>query len=136
MRGFSLMELMIVLVVAGLILGYGIPSYHRYAETQALLGTSQNLVQAVQLQRSRAMSTGQTVTMNFDTSGKGWVVLQGSKANRYVLPRSVSYASVSPGTIQFTRDGHVNTSGLVVFQNTQGARDTVSIMVSGLALIR
>ncbi len=136
MRGFSLMELMIVLVVAGLLLGFGIPSYHHYAESQALLGTSQNLVQAVQLQRSRAMTTGQTVTMNFDTTGGRWVTLQGVKANRYALPRGVRFASANPASIQFARDGHVSTSAIVAFRNRSGATDTVSIMVSGLALIR
>ncbi len=136
MRGFSLMELMIVLVVAGLILGFGLPSYHHYMESQALVGTSQNLVQSVQLQRSRAMATGQTVTMNFDTTGGRWFTLQGSKSNRYVLPRGVRFARANPASIQFTRDGHVNTSAIVAFRNTHGATDTVSILVSGLALVR
>jgi prepilin-type N-terminal cleavage/methylation domain-containing protein len=136
MRGFSLVELMIVLVVVGMLLGFGIPSYHRYLQSQALVGGSQNLVQTVQLQRSRAMATGQTVTLNFDTTAAGWITLQGSKANRYQLPRGVRYASATPMSLQFTRDGHVDNSAIVVLQNSSGARDTVSIMVSGLALVR
>lgn len=136
MRGFSLMELMIVLVVFGMLLGFGIPQYQRYMQSQALLGTSQNLVQTVQLQRSRAMATGRTVTVNFDTTAATWVVLSGSKANRYHLPRGVRYAAANPLSLQLTRDGHVDNSALVVFEDRNGVRDTVSILVSGLALIR
>ena len=41
-----------------------------------------------------------------------------------------------PISLTLKADGRVNTSGLVVFQNRTGALDTVSIQVSGLALIR
>lgn len=136
MRGFSLMELMIVLVVFGMLLGFGIPQYQRYMQSQALLGTSQNLVQTVQLQRSRAMATGRTITVNFDTTAATWVVLSATKANRYRLPRGIRYAAANPLSLQLTRDGRVDNSALVVFQDRNGVRDTVSIMVSGLALIR
>lgn len=136
-EGFSLIELMVVLTVFGIAMSFGIPAYHRYMLSAQLRGTSENLVQTIQLQRSRAMATGQTVTINFNTaSPNAWTVLGGGRSNRRALPRGVTYASVNPGTLTLTRDGHVNTSGLVVFQNRTGARDTVSIQVSGMALIR
>jgi type II secretory pathway pseudopilin PulG len=131
------MELMIVLVVFGMLLGFGIPSYQRYLQSQALVGASQNLVQTVQLQRSRAMMKGSTVTLAFNTSApSGWTVTSDGLSSQYRLPRGVTFASVSPASLSLTRDGHVSNSGLVVLQNRRGARDTVSIMVSGLALIR
>ena len=57
--GFSLIELVTVLVVFGIVLSFGIPSFWRYSQSQQLRGTSENLVQTIQLQRSRAMATGQ-----------------------------------------------------------------------------
>ena len=54
--GFSLVELCIVLVVFGIVLSFGIPSFGRYSQTQQLRGTSENLIQTIQLQRSRAMA--------------------------------------------------------------------------------
>ena len=136
-RGFSLIELMIVLVVFGTLVGFGVPAFQRYAQSQALIGASQNLVQTVQLQRTRAMATAQTVTLVFDTSSTpGWRSTSGGVTSRYQLPRNVRFASVNPGNLSLTRDGRVNTSGLVVLQNQRGSRDTVSIMVSGLALRR
>ena len=67
-RGFSLIELMIVLTIFGMLIGFGIPSYNRYSQTQQLRGASENLVQTLQLQRARAMANGQSVTINFNTA--------------------------------------------------------------------
>ena len=136
-RGFSLMELMTVLVVFGLALGFGIPSYHRYLQTQKLRGTSENLVQTIQLQRSRAMATGQSVTINFNTADPaGWTCFSAGRSNRSPLPLGVTYASANPTSLVLTRDGRVNTSGTIVFVNRAGNSDTVSVLLSGLALIR
>jgi len=136
-RGFSLVELMVTIVVFGMLIGFSIPSYQRYALTQKLRGTSENLVQTIQLQRSRAMATGQNVVINFNTAAPaGWTVMSQGRQNQMELPNGVSYASANPGSLTLTRDGRVSASGLVVFQNRTGAQDTVSIQLSGLSLIR
>lgn len=136
-QGFSLVELMIVLVVFGIVLSFGIPSFWKYSLTQQVRGTSENLVQTIQLQRSRAMATGQTVTINFNTAApNGWTVMGEGRSTQKVFPRGVTYASANPTTLTLTRDGQVNTSALVVLQGRTGMKDTVSIQVSGLAMIR
>ena len=136
-RGFSLIEMMVAIVVFGLLIGFSIPSYQSYALTQKLRGTSENLVQTIQLQRSRAMATGQNVTLNFNTgTPAGWTVLAAGRSNHMDLPRGITYASANPTSLLLTRDGRVNASGLVVFQNRTGTQDTVSVQLSGLALIR
>jgi prepilin-type N-terminal cleavage/methylation domain-containing protein len=136
-RGFTLIELMVTIVVFGLLIGFSVPSYQSYALTQKLRGTSENLVQTIQLQRSRAMATGQDVTLNFNTgTPAGWTVMSASRSNHMDLPMGVTYASANPTSLTLKRDGRVNASALVVFQNRIGARDTVSVQLSGLALIR
>ena len=136
-QGFSLMELMTVLIVFGILLGFGIPSYQSYALTQKLRGTSENLVQTINLQRSRAMATGQDVNVNFNTgTPSGWTVMSAGRQNQMQLPNGITYASATPNTIVLHRDGSVNTSALIVFQDRIGAQDTVSIQLSGLTLIR
>ena len=136
-RGFSLIELMVALVVFGLLIGFSIPSYQSYALTQKLRGTSENLVQTINLQRSRAMATGRDVDINFNTgTPAGWTVMSGTLSNNTALPKGITYASAAPNTIKLTRDGRVNNSALVVFQNRIGNQDTVSVQLSGLALVR
>ena len=136
-KGFSLIELMVVLALFGTLMTFGIPAFQRDLQSSQLRGTSENLVQTIQLQRSRAMATGQAVNITFNTTSPySWTSTGSSGSNQHKLPRGVTYVSATPTTIQLTRDGHVNTSALVVFQNRSGARDTVSIQVSGMALIR
>jgi len=136
-RGFSLIELMVAITIFGLLIGFSVPAYQSYALTQKLRGTSENLVQTIQLQRSRAMATGQSVTINFNTAAPAaWTVMSGPLANRSTLPLGITYASANPTSIIVDRFGRVNTSGLVVFQNRTGSQDTVSVELSGLALIR
>jgi len=136
-RGFSLIEMMVAIVVFGLLIGFSIPSYQSYALTQKLRGTSENLVQTIQLQRSRAMATGQDVVINFNTAAPaGWTVMSANRQNQTTLPNGITYASANPATLTLTRNGQVDNSGLVVFQNRTGTRDTVSIQLSGLTLIR
>lgn len=136
-RGFSLIELMIVLTIFGALIGFAIPSYNRYSQTQQLRGTSENLVQTLQLQRSRAMANGQSVTINFNTATPpGWTCMSAGRSIRTRLPNGVEYASANPTSLILTRDGRVNTSGTVVFRNRTGNSDTVSVQLSGLALIR
>ena len=136
-RGFSLIELCTVLIVFGLLIGFSIPTYQSYSQSQMLRGTSENLVQTIQLQRSRAMTTGQDVVINFNTGAPaGWTVMSANRQNQTALPNGVTYASANPGSLTLQHDGRVNASGLVVFQNRAGAQDTVSIELSGLALVR
>lgn len=136
-RGFSLVELMIVLTIFGMLVGFSIPQFRRYGQTQALRGSAENLVQTIQLQRSRAMSTGQNVTVNFNTTAPlGWTCLSQGYTHVTRLPNGVRYASANPTTLTLGRDGRVSTSGTVVFVNRIGASDTVSIQISGMALVR
>ena len=136
-RGFSLIELMIVLIIFGALIGFGIPSFHKYSQTQRVRGTSENLVQTIQLQRSRAMATGQSVTLNFNTgTPPGWTSISEGRSSHHPLPNGVTYASAAPNQLILSRDGRVNTSGTIVFTNRTGWTDTVSVQISGFALIR
>lgn len=136
-RGFSLMELMVVLVVFGAVLGFGVPSYQRYSQTQSLRGTAHNLVNTIQLQRARAMANGQSVRIDFDTaSPAGWTCLSAGRQSVVRLPRGVRYLSAAPTTLTITRDGRLNTSGTVVFANNANVSDTVSIQLTGFAMVR
>ena len=136
-QGFSLVELMIVITIFGMLVGFGIPQYRRYAQTQALKGTAENLVQTIHLQRARAMSTGQNVVVNFNTAAPSdWTCMSQGFSYQAKLPNGVQYESAVPTTLTLSRDGRVNTSGTIVFVNRLGARDTVSIQISGMAMVR
>ena len=136
-HGFSLIEMVIVMAVFGIVLSFGLPSFWRYSLTQQLRGTSENLVQTIQLQRSRAMATGQNVNINFNMAApNAWTVMGGGRSRVDLLPNGITYASAAPTSLILDRFGHVNTSALIVLRSRTGLLDTVSIQASGLALIR
>lgn len=136
-KGFSLVELVIVISIMGMLIGFGVPGYRRYSQTQSLRGSAENLVQTVNLQRSKAMSVGQDVVLNFNTSSPyGWTSVCQGASNNYLLPNGIRYASANPASLTLGRNGRVSTSGTVVFINRLGTTDTVSIQISGMAMVR
>ena len=136
-RGFSMIELMIGLVVFGILVGMSIPSFQSYSLTQKLRGAAENLVQTIQLQRSRAMATGQDIDINFNTAAPAaWTVMGEGRSTTTMLPLGVTYASANPTSLRLLHDGRVSASGLIVLLNRTGDCDTVSVQLSGLAMIR
>jgi len=136
-RGFSMVELMVGLIVFGILVGMSVPSFTSYSLTQQLRGTCENLVQTIQLQRSRAMATGQDVIINFNTAAPAaWTVMSQGRSTRTSLPNNITYVSANPTSLTLKRDGQVSNSGLFVLQTRLGDSDTVSVQLSGLALIR
>jgi hypothetical protein len=53
-----------------------------------------------------------------------------------LLPNGIQYASANPASLTLGRNGRVSTSGTVVFVNRLGTTDTVSIQISGMAMVR
>ena len=136
--GFSLIELAIVLTVIGLLLTFGLPAYQSMSQDQQLRGTSQALAGQITLTRVRAMSTGNTQTVNFDasTTPHRIVVLSGTSSRVWNLPKAITFVSGNANSFNMTSDGRASSSQYVVLTNRKGLRDTVSIQMSGLVLIR
>ena len=85
--GVSLVELLMVLVLAGILLGAAAPAYHDVMRRQQLRVAVNDLVAAIDLTRSHAIARGGPVMLGpLDASGtdwaKGWVVFVDANANR------------------------------------------------------
>ncbi len=136
--GFSLIELAIVLVVISLMLAITIPAYRSFSGDQQLHGAAQAVGGQVQLARVRAMSTGLTQTVNFNTSTTppSVYVLDSSHERKWTLPKGIQFASGGASSFTLTSDGRASSSQYIVVQNAKGVRDTVSVETSGLVLAR
>jgi prepilin-type N-terminal cleavage/methylation domain-containing protein len=135
-RGFSLIELMIVLVVLGLIVGYSIPSFHRFSSTLQLRGAGENIAGQLRLAREKAIATGVAQPVNFRTGslGSGYRTTPASGVGgSWSLPQNIDYAweSGAESTYVFQRDGRCDRSGLIILQDHFAHRDTVSVQLSG-----
>lgn len=70
-RGFTLIELMISVAVVGILLTLAAPSFYDFLLVQRLKGVNAELVTALQLARSEAVSRGRDVQVQFGTPGGG-----------------------------------------------------------------
>jgi len=85
-QGFSLIELMTVIVIAGILLSIGVPSYQEFVRKNNTITNSNSLVGALNLARSEAIKRGIQVTIRRKGSTSqvwtsGWDVFTDNDAN-------------------------------------------------------
>jgi type IV fimbrial biogenesis protein FimT len=72
-KGFSLIELMVVLSVAAVLLGIGVPGFRSLIQGQRMTTTVNDLFASINLARSEAMQRGARVDLvPADADGKDW----------------------------------------------------------------
>ncbi len=141
-RGFSLVELAIVLVVLGLLLGFSIPNFQSLSSTHQLRGATENIAGQLRLAREKAIGTGIAQPVSFKYNYLGQSDYRTTPASgvggSWRLPRGITYAwgAGTDSTYTLQTDGRSDRSGLIILQNQRGNRDTVSVQLSGLILIR
>lgn len=139
-RGFSLIEMVIVVAVMGIVVAMGVPSYKLWARSQSMKGAVQAIGGEVQQLRSRAMATGRTQTIHFalDSTGAGdyHVHENGQITAKFDLPMNIVYSVFNQGGFSITPDGRASNARLVILRDGRGHRDTVSVQLSGLVVVR
>ena len=141
MRGFTLVELAITILILGLIVGMGIPAVNRMSQTQLLVSNTENIAAQLRMCRQRAISVGSDQTLHF-TSGfmdSDYHIHNGTHVPaKWKLSKGMTFYWGSGTSSSFTmlRDGTCSTSALIILQNNQGQRDTVSVQLSGLVLTK
>lgn len=137
--GFSLIELLIVVSIMGVLVTMSVPSYQRYLASNALHGSAREIASEIQQLRARAMATDAAQTIHFaldSTGARDFHVHNGSVTASWDLPRGITYASGSGSGFTIGTDGRASTSTYVILRDARGQRDTVSIQLSGLVLVR
>lgn len=82
--GFTLIELMITVIVIGVVMVIGVPSFARLLQDNRLVGSSNELVVALQVARTEAVKRGESTVLcaraaaggcsGNDTWGNGWML--------------------------------------------------------------
>ncbi|WP_218573173.1 GspH/FimT family pseudopilin [Pseudomonas sp. L-22-4S-12] len=116
MRGFTLVELMVALVVAAILLAVAVPAFDNFVVSSRLRTVANSLSASVQLAKSEAMKRNAAVTLCKSANGtscvtsggweQGWIVLSGSTVLRrqQALPSGYQVSS-STNALSFRPSG-------------------------------
>ncbi len=81
--------------------------------------------------------TPQTIHFAIDSAGAGdFHVHNGAVTNHWDLPRDITFASGSGTGFTLATDGRSSSSQYIIVKDPTGQRDTVSIQLSGIVLVR
>lgn len=152
-KGFTLIETMIVVTVAGIILAVGMPAFSRYRSTLSLEQAKAQLLHDVRDARQRAVTRRIPVYMRFgtpptttditsyrihvDTNGNR-LVDNGESVSNCRLPANTSLALVDltpVDTLNFDISGILwpgHLGGSLVVSNSRGQRDTMFVSSAGI----
>ena len=143
-RGFTLVEMMIVVLLMGLMLAFAVPALRKLGNSQGLKGTRDNIVSQLNLARARAISSGVKQPMHFYPGTYGWdyhLHPQGSATATvgWKFPNGVTYETGASVNIEMMPDGTAQFplgTSTIAIRNTQGARDTVVVLGSGMVVAK
>lgn len=139
--GFTMMEILVVLIVGALLLAFTIPAFKHFTGTNGLTDSAKNIATQLSLAREKAISTGTTQTMRFIKdyqSTSDYHIWANNVANpSWKLPKGITYywGSGTQNSYTMTSDGRCQNTGYVILQNDAGDRDTVSVRLSGLVIV-
>jgi prepilin-type N-terminal cleavage/methylation domain-containing protein len=138
-RGFTLVEMAVVILIFGLLIGFSIPAYQRISGSNQLKGTTENIAAQLRMARAKAMSTGMDQPMHFTpnylNSDYHIHYPSGFIPAKWRFPRGITYFSIGVQPTML-RDGRLSASGDIILQDQRGNRDTVSVLTSGLVLTK
>jgi len=139
--GFSLIELAIVLGVLAGLLALTVPRYRTFIATQRLRGSVENLASEIRVARERAMATGVDQPIHFfeDTYNADFHIHMygGAISSVWSFPPGIHYYPAGvQDTVRMKKDGSVSPALRVVLSNNYGRRDTLSVLSSGIVLLR
>lgn len=137
-RGFTLIELMVVVALAAIFLGIGVPSFKNFVAGQRVKTAAGDFAMAVVFARAEAIKRNMDVTMTAATSGAsgwkdGWTVAAGGNSLS-VQPafEGVTFAGPASG-ITYKRSGRLSAAvGSMTITGQDGNARCVTIDLSGM----
>ncbi len=151
-RGFTLIETMIVVVIIGLCLSFGLPAFGSYRSTIALKQAKNQLIEDMRTARQLAITRRSPVfvrftvgtstargsyTLHVDRNSNG-VVDSGERLISRTMPtysKLVSTALTPANVVNFDISGILvpgTTGGTITFNNTRGKADTLAVSAAGI----
>jgi len=131
-RGFSMMELMVVLVIAGLMLAVVPPFFSGSIQTVRLKQAVRDTVSGLRLARSEAIRSGSSAVFVLDTEARTLEVPEAGKRKTYAEGIGVELTTAdrevldrSRAGFRFFSDGTASGGNILYSVDNQGYRITI-----------
>lgn len=139
-RGFTLVEMAVVVSIIGILFAIGVPSYLTYRRSQELQGAASNIASQIRLARATAIMTGRTQRFHLYAGFNGYDYHvhddTGPIKSGWTLPAGITYSwGNSLVSVDLDKDGRASTQLDIQLVREDGQRDTVSVQKSGMVLI-
>jgi type IV fimbrial biogenesis protein FimT len=112
-RGFTIVEVLITILVIGVLIALGAPSFGEWLQGQQLRGAAEASLNGLQLARAEAIRRNGAVQIVFAPPETGWTVLEGAtviQTRSHAEGTPNAQLTVTPGgatTVTFTALGSV-----------------------------
>jgi prepilin-type N-terminal cleavage/methylation domain-containing protein len=141
-KGFSLVELMFVIMVFGLVMAASMPSFGRFLQTWKLHGEVDRMAAALRTARSAAVMRNINAVFQFDLDAGTYFYFEDEDADgqrdtaeyrsaTFTLPPGIMFDSQTLGgtTVTFGPRGNTMQSGAIILEN--GLEKTRQITIFG-----
>jgi type II secretion system protein H len=135
--GFTLLELVLVLVITGVLAAIALPRFAQASDRQRLSVSAERLMADIALAQSRARAASQTVTVVFDTANDRYTIdaVGGDEVTVQIgqTPYEVDLVSASfngSSTLQFNGYGVPIATGSIQISTNAGTAE-IAVQASG-----
>ncbi|KAF1044103.1 MAG: hypothetical protein GAK35_01891 [Herbaspirillum frisingense] len=141
-RGFTLIELMVVLLIAGIVLAAGVPVLHNIIADQQLIAAGNAFFHSTSLTRSEALRHGRRADMT-PADGRdwqnGWVIKVGERTvmTQPPLPDGITVAYTQGGElVAYQPGGRPVTRGSWYFRSGGAGNASRVVIINFLGRVR
>ncbi|MEH6564187.1 MAG: GspH/FimT family pseudopilin [Halopseudomonas sp.] len=133
-KGFTLIELMVVVVLLGIFASLAVPSFNRMIEKNRVEAASSELYRLVLAARSDAVNKRSAATLSYTAAARTWQLSQGGATVRqFVVPASLG-SSQTQNSLIFRPDGTVSAAATLKVSSDKTATEyAIGIQRSGSA---
>lgn len=143
-KGFTLIELMVVIIIMGLMAGLSVPAITGNLPTYRLNNDIRSVTNGLMLARSYAISSGVPYLCTFTKDASSYRIVKDENTNHAVdvgekttvtqLSRGITINSATV-TIIFSPRGNADVSGNVTLINNKNMTRTVYVPLSGTIIL-